>query len=115
MKHGKKESEETKANYKIIWIHGIAAAFGGDFIVVLLLTIALSLIVNIHITFLIGLLFGIGSWLSQSLIVALVYKGVIKVIKKDFSIMIRAGRFSLLFLGIFMILLGIFSLMSSTQ
>ncbi|SAI86745.1 uncharacterised protein [Saccharolobus solfataricus] len=50
------KSKEENPDYRLIWIHGLAAAFGGDFIVVLLLTMAISSIINIHITFLIGLL-----------------------------------------------------------
>jgi len=100
--------EESHADYKLIWIHGIAAAFGGDFIVVLLLTLALFQSTGANAGFLVGLIFGLASWIAQSLVVALVYKGVIKF-SKDFSIMVKAGRLSLLFLGVFMIGLGILS------
>lgn len=100
--------EDKTADYKLIWVHGTAAAFGGDFIIVLLLTLALAPFIPINITFSIGLLFGLGSLLSQSLIVSLIYKGIIKSIKNT-SVMLRAGRLSLGFLGVFMIILGIFS------
>jgi len=105
-----KEKEYASADYKVIWIHGIAAAFGGDFIVVLILTLAIVPIIGSGEGFLIGLTFGMASWLAQSLVVALVYKGVIRGVK-DLSIMVRAGRLSLLFLGVFMIGLGVFSFM----
>ncbi|MEM3972457.1 MAG: hypothetical protein QXF96_07685 [Saccharolobus sp.] len=104
-------SQESVRGYKVIWVHGLAAAFGGDFIVVLLLTLALTPIVG-QAGFLIGLLFGIGSFVSQAIIVGLTYKGAIKALKRDFSVMERAGKFSLLFLGIFMIFLGIYSFMT---
>jgi len=101
--------KDNNPDYKLIWIHGLAAAFGGDFIVILLLTIALSTLISVNITFLIGLLFGIGSWIAQSIVVLLIYKGLVKGVKANFQILAKAGRLSLLFLGIFMIGLGILS------
>ncbi|MCH4815558.1 MAG: hypothetical protein QXY87_07530 [Saccharolobus sp.] len=101
--------KDNNPDYKLIWIHGLAAAFGGDFIVVLLLTIALSTLISVNITFLIGLLFGIGSWIAQSIVVLLIYEGLVKGVKGNFQILAKAGRLSLLFLGIFMIGLGILS------
>ncbi len=103
--HKNKGDLEKRADYKIIWIHGIAAAFGGDFIVVLILTLASISFIPYSLGFLIGFLFGLGSWISQSIVVALIYKGMFKM-TKDVSIMIKAGRLSLFFLGIFMITLG---------
>jgi len=106
---GKAADKGDNPDYKLIWIHGLAAAFGGDFIVVLLLTVALSTIVSVNLTFLIGLLFGIGSWMAQSVVVLLIYKGVVNATKGNFGVLARAGRLSLLFLGIFMIGLGVLS------
>jgi hypothetical protein len=101
--------KHNNPDYKLIWIHGLAAAFGGDFIVVLLLTVSLSTFISINLTFLIGLLFGIGSWIAQSIVVLLIYKGLVNVTKANFEVLSKAGRLSLLFLGIFMIGLGILS------
>jgi len=106
---GKVADKGDNPDYKLIWIHGLAAAFGGDFIVVLLLTVALSTLVSVNLTFLIGLLFGIGSWMAQSVVVLLIHKGLVNVTKANFGVLARAGRLSLLFLGIFMIGLRILS------
>lgn len=106
--HRKEDKKEKTADYKVIWVHGLAAAFGGDFIVVLILTVATVTFLPSMFSFLVGLLFGLGSWIAQSLVVALTYKGVVRVVQ-DTSIMIRAGRLSLLFLGAFMIMLGLFA------
>jgi len=108
-KEGKKRGEEATADYKMIWIHGVAAAFGGDFIVVLLLALAVGVTFESNLTFLVGLILGVGSLLAQSIIVSLIYKGIVKSIGRDFSIMIRAGRLALLFLGFFMIGLVVYS------
>ena len=54
-----------------------------------------------------GLLFGLGSWAAQSAVVAMMYKGLIKAVR-DASLLTSAGRLSLLFLGVFMIGLGVF-------
>ena len=105
--------KDDNPDYKLIWIHGLAAAFGGDFIVVLLLTVALSTLISVNLTFLIGLLFGIGSWIAQSAVVLLIYKGLVNATKANFGVLARAGRLSLLFLGIFMIGLGILSSLTS--
>jgi hypothetical protein len=75
---------------------------------VLILTVATVTFLPSMFSFLVGLLFGLGSWIAQSLVVALTYKGVVRVVQ-DTSIMIRAGRLSLLFLGTFMIMLGLFA------
>ena len=56
-----------------------------------------------------GLLFGLGSWAAQSAVVAMMYKGLIKAMR-DVSLLTSAGRRSLLFLGVFMIGLGVSSL-----
>ncbi|WP_367173614.1 hypothetical protein [Caldivirga sp.] len=97
------------ADFKLIWIHGLAAAFGGDFIIVLILTIALVPAMPSNLSFLVGFMFGFGSWASQTLIVLLVYKGVMRSVK-DWSVMAKAGRLALGILGIFMISLGVFSM-----
>lgn len=107
--HKEKEGREKTADYKIIWIHGLAAAFGGDFIVVLILTIATVTFLPSMFSFLVGLLFGLGSWFAQGIVVALAYKGALKIVN-DTTIMIRAGRLSLFFLGIFMLMLGLISI-----
>jgi hypothetical protein len=98
----------AKADYKAIWVHGVAAAFGGDFFVVLFMTTVLYSLIPQGLGFAVGLLFGLGSWLAQSAVVALAYKGLVNT-AKDFSIMARAGRLSLAFLGAFIIGLGIMS------
>ncbi|MFP3203725.1 MAG: hypothetical protein RXR43_16410 [Sulfolobus sp.] len=107
---GKKGKVES-ADYRVIWIHGLAAAFGGDFIIVLVLTTLLIPVIPSNLGFMIGLLFGIGSFISQSVVVVFVYKGVLKV-SKDFTIMEKAGKLALLMLGVFMIFLGVYSLLS---
>ena len=98
-------------DYKLIWIHGTAAAFGGDFFVVLIISLSVIALFPSFPTFLAGLLFGVGSWLSQLTVVILAYKGLIKSVKSP-ELLVREGRLSLLFLGIFMIGLGIFSFFS---
>jgi len=107
---GKKGKVES-ADYRVIWVHGLAAAFGGDFIIVLVLTTLLIPVIPSNLGFMIGLLFGIGSFISQSVVVVLVYKGVLKV-SKDFTIMEKAGKLALLMLGVFMIFLGVYCLLS---
>jgi hypothetical protein len=107
---GKKGKVES-ADYRVIWVHGLAAAFGGDFIIVLVLTTLLIPVIPSNLGFMIGLLFGIGSFISQSVVVVFVYKGVLKV-SKDFTIMEKAGKLALLMLGVFMIFLGVYCLLS---
>ncbi|WP_349681912.1 hypothetical protein [Caldivirga sp. UBA161] len=106
--HEEHEGVKT-ADFKLIWIHGLAAAFGGDFIIVLVLTTALVPAMPINLSFLVGFMFGFGSWVSQALIVLLVYKGVMRGVR-DWGIMARAGRLALGILGVFMISLGFFSM-----
>lgn len=65
-----------------------------------------------NLGFMIGLLFGLGSFISQALVVVLVYKGVLKA-SRDFTIMERAGKYALFILGVFMIFLGVYSLVTS--
>ncbi len=106
--HGKASEEKVTADYKLIWIHGLAASFGGDFFVVLVLTAALVPAISPGLSFLIGLMFGAGSWAAQTIIVMAVYKGIIRTVK-EWSIMASAGRMALGILGLFMIGLGIYS------
>ncbi len=94
------------ADYKLIWVHGLAAAFGGDFFIVLILTVAIALAITTGISFMVGLMFGLGSLAAQMLVVLLIYKGVICGVR-DWSIMAKAGRIALGILGIFMITLGL--------
>jgi hypothetical protein len=106
--HGHTEEVKT-ADYKVIWVHGLAAAFGGDFFIVLILTIALVPLISPGLSFLVGLAFGVGSWIAQSVIVIAVYKGIVRSIK-DWGTVAMAGRIALGVLGLFMITLGIVSL-----
>lgn len=99
-------------DFKLIWVHGTAAAFGGDFFVVLLLAITSATLSPSFPTFLVGLTFGLGSLLSQLTVVLLAYKGLIKSVKQP-QLLVNAGKLSLLFLGVFMIALGIYSYLTS--
>ena len=96
------------ADYRLIWIHGLAAAFGGDFFIVLILTVAIAPVITTGLSFLVGFMFGFGSWLAQTIIVLAIYKGVIKSVG-DWSAVAEAGRIALGILGLFMIGLGIYS------
>ncbi|HLI46333.1 MAG TPA: hypothetical protein VKU94_03990 [Geobacterales bacterium] len=101
-------------DYKYIWIHGLAASFGGDFIVVLILTsVLIGSIIPSSIGFMIGLMFGVGSMLAQSLVVMAAYKSA-KSIVKNADMMARSGILSLFFLGIFLVGLGIVSFIGFT-
>ncbi|ADN50774.1 conserved hypothetical protein [Vulcanisaeta distributa DSM 14429] len=106
-RHGDYHDVKT-ADYKLIWIHGLAAAFGGDFFIVLILTIAIVPMITTDLSFLVGFMFGFGSWLAQTVIVLAIYKGVIKSVG-DWSVVAEAGRIALGILGLFMIGLGIYS------
>jgi hypothetical protein len=106
--HGAEEDVRT-ADYRMIWVHGLAAAFGGDFVIVLVLTAALVPAISSGLAFLVGFTFGFGSWAAQSVIVMLIYKGMVHGVR-DWSSMARAGRLALGILGIFMIALGAASL-----
>ncbi|MGC9153114.1 MAG: hypothetical protein ACP5GY_05200 [Vulcanisaeta sp.] len=96
------------ADYKLIWIHGLAAAFGGDFFIVLILTIAIVPMITTGLSFLVGFMFGFGSWVAQTIIVLAIYKGIVKSVG-DWSVVADAGRIALGMLGLFMIGLGIYS------
>ncbi|WP_054858057.1 hypothetical protein [Vulcanisaeta sp. JCM 16159] len=106
-KHGDHHDVKT-ADYRLIWIHGLAAAFGGDFFIVLILTIAIVPMITAGLSFLVGFMFGFGSWLAQTIIVLAIYKGVVKSVG-DWSVVAEAGRIALGILGLFMIGLGIYS------
>jgi len=106
-------SEYSAPDYKLIWVHGTAAAFGGDFFVVLLISLSVSTILPSFPTFLVGLLFGLGSLFSQLAVVVSAYNGLVRSIIRSPAVLVNAGKLSLLFLGIFMIGLGIFSFLTS--
>ncbi|ABW02094.1 hypothetical protein [Caldivirga maquilingensis] len=63
-----------------------------------------------NLSFLVGFMFGFGTWVLQTLIVLLVYKGVVHGVR-DWSVMVRAGGLALGILGVFMISLGVFSML----
>ncbi|MGC8848596.1 MAG: hypothetical protein ACP5QE_07125 [Conexivisphaera sp.] len=106
--HDKSPEEKGTADYRLIWIHGLAAAFGGDFFIVLILTAALVPAISPGLSFLIGFMFGAGSWVAQTVIVMAIYRGIIRSVG-DWSVMASAGRMALGILGLFMIGLGIYS------
>ncbi|MGC8636549.1 MAG: hypothetical protein ACP5T5_05960 [Thermoprotei archaeon] len=97
---------QNTADYKLIWIHGLAAAFGGDFFIVLILTLALMPVIPSALSFLIGLAFGAGSWIAQMGVVLLIYKGILHGMG-DWNVVANAGRIALGILGLFMIGLGL--------
>ncbi|MGC9071741.1 MAG: hypothetical protein ACP5HK_03475 [Acidilobus sp.] len=102
--------EVKTADYKMIWIHGLAAAFGGDFFIVLVMATILVPVISSGTSFLVGLMFSLGSWAAQLAVVVLIYKGVFKGLK-DWQLVSGAARFALGILGLFMIGLGIYSLL----
>jgi len=108
---GREEGGEAAPDYKAIWIHGIGAAFGGDFFVVLLLALTVKAATPWFPTPLVGFLFGFGSFLGQLGIVILAYRGLVGLVKAP-QILVRAGRLSLLILGFFLIGLGIYTYFS---
>ena len=108
-RRGESSGERGTADYKLIWIHGLAAAFGGDFFIVLILTAALVPAISSGLSFLVGFMFGAGSWVAQTIIVMAIYKGVIRSVK-DWSVMAAAGRIALGILGLFMIGMGTYYL-----
>lgn len=100
--------------YKAIWIHGLVAAFGTGFLLVIVYTTALTF--PAYLGFLPGMLFGIGTMLSLSLIGFVVRKGAELGVKNQEQLEKRArklgyiGLYLLLSMGIFMILLGVLAL-----
>ncbi|MEL9991010.1 MAG: hypothetical protein QXP98_09580 [Thermoproteus sp.] len=102
------DSGGAAPDYKAIWIHGVGAAFGGDFFVVLLLALSIKAISQTFPLALVGFLFGFGSFLGQLGIVLLAYKGLVRLVKAP-QVLVRAGRLSLLILGFFLIGLGIYT------
>lgn len=108
----KERAEEGKApaapDYKAIWIHGLAAAFGGDFFAVLLLALSVKALSPSFPLALVGFLFGAGSFVGQIGVVLAAYKGLLKAVRAP-EILVRAGRLSLLILGFFLSGLGIYT------
>lgn len=94
-------------DYRYIWIHGLAASFGGDFFVVLILSsVLIGSAIPASLGFSIGFLFGVGSMIAQSIVVIAAYKGF-NLLIKNANLMAKSGMLSLLFLGIFLFSLGI--------
>ncbi len=108
-KHGGDHHDVKTADYRLIWIHGLAAAFGGDFFIVLILTIAIVPMITAGLSFLVGFMFGFGSWLAQTIIVLAIYKGIVKSVGDWGGVVAEAGRIALGILGLFMIGLGVYS------
>ena len=111
LRRSREGAEEAAPDYKAIWIHGLGAAFGGDFFVVLLLALAVKAAAPWFPTALVGFLFGVGSFLGQLGIVLLAYRGLVGLVRTP-QILVRAGRLSLLILGFFLIGLGIYTYFS---
>lgn len=100
--------------YKAIWIHGLVAAFGTGFLLVIVYTTALTF--PVYLGFVPGMLFGIGTMISLSFIGYIVRKGAELGVKNEEHLQKRArklgyaGLYLLLAMGIFMITLGILAL-----
>lgn len=100
--------------YKAIWIHGLVAAFGTGFLLVIVYTTALTF--PVYLGFLPGMLFGLGTMISLSFIGFVVRKGAELGVKDENHLQKRArtlgyiGLYLLLSLGIFMIILGILAM-----
>ena len=106
-------TDHSVPDYRYIWIHGLAASFGGDFFVVLVLSsVLLGSVIPVSLGFLIGFLFGIGSMIAQSIFVIAAYKGF-NLLIKNANLIARSGILSLLFLGIFLVSLGIINFINS--
>jgi hypothetical protein len=87
----------------------VSSSLRGDFFIVLILTVAIAPAITTGISFMVGLMFGLGSLAAQMLVVLLIYKGVIRGVR-DWSIMAKAGRIALGILGIFIIALGLLAM-----
>jgi hypothetical protein len=111
LRKSREEGGDVAPDYKAIWIHGLGAAFGGDFFVVLLLALTVKAAAPWFPAALVGFLFGFGSFLGQLGIVMLAYKGLVSLVRAP-QILVRAGRLSLLILGFFLIGLGIYTYFS---
>lgn len=111
-KNHKKGTEASAPDYKAIWIHGMGAAFGGDFFVILLLALSIKTLTQEFPLILVGFLFGLGSFLGQLGIVLIAYKGLLKLVGAH-EVLIRSGRLSLLILGFFLIGFGLYVLIVS--
>ena len=100
--------------YKAIWIHGLVAAFGTGFLLVIIYTTALTF--PAYLGFIPGLFFGLGTMVSLSFIGYLVRKGAELGAKTQEQLERRAmklgyiGLYLLLAMGIFMISLGVLAL-----
>ncbi len=104
IRKSKKEIHGKAPDFKYIWIHGIGAAFGGDFFVVLVLVIALSgIFINPMFGFLVGLLFGLGTMVTQLIIVYFSFHGF-KLTIKDTDTLAKTGTYSLFILGLLLII-----------
>ena len=103
---GERTEAQNTADYRLIWIHGLATAFGGDFFIVLILTLALMPIIASALSFLIGFAFGASSWIAQIGVALLIYKGILHGVG-DWSVVANAGRTALGILAMFMIGLGL--------
>jgi hypothetical protein len=104
--------EHRVPSFKHIWLHGMAAAFGGDFLVVLALTLVLvGNTIPTGMGFLVGLLFGLGSMLAQSIIAFLAYRGI-RTFVTDMETIRMSGIYSLVILGVFLVILGILTMLN---
>ncbi len=110
LKDREKEVNIERHSYRVVWIHGLAAAFGGDFFVILILATTLAPITK-SLTFLIGLLHGLGLWTAQMIIACLAWKGAFRGVR-DWTIMFNAGKLVLGLLGSFLICLGFLDILS---
>ncbi len=111
-----KRGDVRRPALKVIWIHGLAAAFGGDFVAILVYTVAFAgLLVPTSFGWAIGLLFGLGSMASQSLVAYAAIAGSTKFAHSRFfarGILQEGSTYSLGFLGVFLIMLGTLGFLS---
>jgi hypothetical protein len=101
-----------RPSFRAVWIHGLTAAFGGDFIAVLAYTVALSGSYLAAIWgWMIGLLFGLGTMASQSFIAYMALRSSEAIeARLRGSLLAEGSTYSLGFLGAFLILLGLFAM-----
>lgn len=100
-----------RPSYKLIWVHGLTAAFGGDFIAVLAYTVAFSgILLPASLGWLVGLLFGLGTMGTQGLIAYAAVRSAGLVERRlKASVFAESSTYSLGFLGLFLIVLGLLS------
>jgi len=103
---GKGEKEVAIADLKVILVHGIVAAFGGDVIIILVIAAALAPFIGASLLWVVGLFYGAGSWMSQMVVVSALWGATGKAAEAP-ETMARAGRLVLLFLGVFTLALGV--------